>query len=270
MSGHFDLGGVTPARYFFSIAIVLGLLFAMISTDEDANWVLLTLQWQLQTLVPMGLLIGAHMALLGSSRFTALNAWFALLVSGLVGATLFAPLALAIELWLEPANLRETMTERLIDEWFSVTPPVMCTWLALNAPWLLGFRLQKNVETERPDSTAPVDPASLEFVALLPAELQGRPLLLKSELHYLMVVTEQGRGLVLFNLGDAVASIPPGCGILVHRSYWVAFEAIEELIRRGRQGELRLAGGEVVPVSRNRLAEVDRALKDYRAGRPEE
>jgi len=56
----------------------------------------------------------------------------------------------------------------------------------------------------------------------------------------------------------------------VHRSYWVSFEAIEELIRRGRQGELRLAGGEVVPVSRNRLAEVDRALKDYRAGRPEE
>jgi len=47
---------------------------------------------------PMGLLIGAHMALLGSSRFTALNAWFALLVSGLVGATLFAPRALALEL----------------------------------------------------------------------------------------------------------------------------------------------------------------------------
>ena len=84
--------------------------------------------------------------------------------------------------------------------------------------------------------------------------------MLKSELHYLQVVTDSGSALILYNLSDAVAQMPPALGMTVHRSYWVAFDAIEAFNRRGRQGELRLVNGERVPVSRNRLAEVEQAL----------
>ena len=77
---------------------------------------------------------------------------------------------------------------------------------------------------------------------------------------YLRVVTDRGSALILYNLGDAVRQMPGDIGMLVHRSYWVALESIEQLVRRGRQGELRLADGSRVPVSRNRLAEVTRRL----------
>ena len=103
-------------------------------------------------------------------------------------------------------------------------------------------------------------------MSLLSPEKQGKLLLLKSELHYLKVVTDQGSGLILYNLADAVAQLPERSGLLVHRSYWVAFDAVDELIRRGRQGELRLKNGQMVPVSRSKLNEVSRQLIDRSAG----
>ena len=75
------------------------------------------------------------------------------------------------------------------------------------------------------------------------------------------MVTDRGSALILYNLGDAVRQIPGDSGMLVHRSYWVAIESIEQLVRHGRQGELRLADGSLAPVSRNRLAEVTRRLQ---------
>ena len=258
MNGQFDIGGISPTKYFFSIAVVLGLLFALISTDQDRHILLVFLQWQLQAVVPMALMIGTHRLLLNSSLFARLNPWFGLAISGLIGASLFAPVALGIDLWLDapgPINL----TAELIDEWSSVAPPVTICWLALNAPWQLGYRLEKTAAKTLPDET-PADRLQAEFLAQLPPDKQGRLLLLKSELHYLQVVTENGSALILYNLSDAVAQLPPTMGMTVHRSYWVAFDAVEAFNRRGRQGELRLVNGELVPVSRNRLAEVEQSL----------
>ena len=91
-------------------------------------------------------------------------------------------------------------------------------------------------------------------------------MLLKSELHYLQVVTDQGSSLILYNLGDAIDQLPRPIGVTVHRSYWVAMDAIEKLEKRGRQGELSLRNGQRVPVSRNRMAEVSQRLAELSAG----
>lgn len=266
MNGHFDIGGVTPRKYFFSIAVVLGLLFAMISVDHQHPVALVFLQWQLQTVLPMALLIAAHVVLLYSPWFARLNPWLALGISGVVGASLFAPIALLIDLWLatEPPA---SFTAELFGEWISVTPPVALCWVALNAPWLLGYRLEKRAETESESinqGDEPRLPAESEaaFMSLLPPDKRGRLLLLKSELHYLQVMTDQGSSLILYNLGDAIDQLPPALGIMVHRSYWVALDAIEKLEKRGRQGELSLRNGQRVPVSRNRMAEVSRRLDE--------
>jgi len=260
MNGHFEIGGVTPRRYFFSIAIVLGLLFALISGDQDKSPIVTLVQWQLQTLLPMALLIGTHIVLLNNARFAGLNAWLALTISGVVGASMFAPLALMIDFWLEP-GVEVTFLEELQDEWLSVTPPVVICWLALNTPWLLGYRIEKSADM---DSQAGKEghfaDDRVEFMTLLPPDKQGRLLLLKSELHYLQVVTDQGSALILYNLGDAIAQLPATQGLMVHRSYWVAYDAIDELVRRGRQGELKLCDGQSVPVSRNRLQAVTNSL----------
>jgi len=260
MNGHFEIGGVTPRRYFFSIAIVLGRLFALTSGDQGKPQIVNLVQWQLQTLLPMALLIGTHIVLLNSAHFAGLNSWLALTISGVVGASMFAPLALTIDFWLEP-GFEATFLEELQDEWLSVTPPVVICWLALNTPWLLGYRIEKSTDTNSRSAVEGHSAADrVEFMTLLPPEKQGRLLLLKSELHYLQVVTDQGSALILYNLGDAIDQLPPAQGLMVHRSYWVAYDAIEELIRQGRQGELKLCNGQSVPVSRNRLQAVTNSL----------
>lgn len=260
MNGHFEIGAVTPRRYFFSIAIVLGLLFALTSGDQDRPQIVILVQWQLQTLLPISLLIGTHMVLLKNAGFAGLNSWLALTISGAVGASIFAPLALMIDFWLEPAT-EAPFIEELLDEWVSVTPPVVICWLALNTPWLLGYRIEKSADTENQAGiTGHNTDNSAEFMTLLPPEQQGRLLLLKSELHYLQVVTDQGSTLILYNLGDAIAQLPETEGLMVHRSYWVAYDAIDELVRRGRQGELKLRDGQTVPVSRNRMQAVRNSL----------
>ncbi len=262
MNGHFDIGGITPSKYFFSIAIVLGLLFAMTSVDQGKAPLLVFLQWQLQTVVPMALLVSAHMLFLKSVRFAGLSPWLALSISGLVGASLFAPIALAIDFWLEPQAQFTSYTGELFNEWISVTPPVAICWIALNVPWLLGYRLEKSIsadmQTELTDNASDLEP---EFLSLLPPEKRGKLLFLKSELHYLQVVTDQGSGLILYNLGDAIAQLPAESGLSVHRSYWVAQDAVDELIRQGRQGLLKLSNGQTVPVSRNKLNLVSARLE---------
>ena len=233
-------------------------------------------QWQLQTVLPMALLIASHVLLSNLSWFVGLNAWWALSISGFVGATLFAPLALLIDLWLESTQSDDLLGE-LAEEWMSVVPPVAICWLALNAPWVLGFRLEKH---DHPDlarqseerSPAPPDrdngPEPAGFMAMLPPEIQGRLILLKSELHYLRVVTENGSSLILYNLADAIAQLPADSGLSVHRSYWIAFDAVGSLTRRGRQGLLRLCDGSEVPVSRSRLASVSRRLEERQVSPP--
>ena len=276
MNGHFDFGAVTPAKYFFSIAAVLGLLFAMISPEPQKPAAIVFVQWQLQTLLPMALLIGSHLLLSRSRYFARLNAWLALSISGIVGASLFVPLALLIDIRFEgaPSN---GLAAALFGEWLGVVPPVATCWLALNAPWMLGFRLEKGDRGELGEAPAAANGTAAvaseaargqaEFTELLPPDRRGRPLHLKSELHYLQVVTDKGSGLILYNLADAVAQLPPESGISVHRSHWVALDAVESLRRRGRQGELRLRDGSLVPVSRSRFAEVSRRLEQIgRAG----
>lgn len=257
MNGQFAIGGLTPARYFFTIAVVLGLLFAMISDEPERPVALVFFQWQLQTLVPMALLIGSHIGLLRLRAFGGLNPWFGLLLSGVVGASLFAPVALAIDLWLEAPSPDRDLFAELVDEWLSVTPPVTLCWIALNAPWQLGFRLQRADGDVAVDGPVALDAAdNAEFMQLVADERRGRLLYLKSELHYLQVVTDRGSSLILYNLADAIEQLPARAGIQVHRSYWVARDAIEKLERRGRQGELLLRDGHRVPVSRQRLAAV--------------
>jgi hypothetical protein len=154
------IGDVSPGRYFAGVAVVLGLLFASISVEEG-DGSLIWLQWQLQTGTPILILLVVHRLLHQWSRFDALNPWLKLSVSGVLGASLFAPISLAIDAMLgEPWGV-PLLTE-LWDEWQGVTPPVTMAWIAINAPWVLGFRLtrsQVGAPASTPDAGTP--PADL-------------------------------------------------------------------------------------------------------------
>jgi hypothetical protein len=91
------------------------------------------------------------------------------------------------------------------------------------------------------------------FWAQLPTGIGRDILYLKSELHYLLVVTRQGRSLILCNLRDAMEACHHLPGLQPHRSYWVNQTAIQTLKKQGRVGVLHLCNGAEIPVSRNHL-----------------
>lgn len=105
-------------------------------------------------------------------------------------------------------------------------------------------------------AAAPVeaDPASPRILRHLPPRL-GRDLLcLSMEDHYVRLHTVQGSALVLMSLGQALEELGDLDGLQVHRSWWVAREAVEGVTEDGRKLRLRLKGGIEAPVSRASVA----------------
>lgn len=116
-------------------------------------------------------------------------------------------------------------------------------------------------EPERPEPGEP-EPHHLEpapFLRRLPPSI-GRDLLcLEMQDHYVEAHTREGSALLLMRFRDAVAELG-GAGMQVHRSWWVARDAVEGLENDGRRTMVRLRGGRRIPVSRALLSEVRAAL----------
>jgi hypothetical protein len=97
-------------------------------------------------------------------------------------------------------------------------------------------------------STAPAPPDN--FLRRLPLAL-GRDLLaLEMEDHYARVHTALGSTLILLRLRDAVAELGAGSGLQVHRSWWVARDAVAQVERDAGRLVLVLRNGLRVPVSK--------------------
>ena len=107
-----------------------------------------------------------------------------------------------------------------------------------------------------PAEPAPQRPALLDR---LPAALRGRLLYLSMQDHYVEVVTDKGSHLVLMRLADAIGETAGTEGMQVHRSHWVARDAVAGSVRDGARLTLRLVNGAELPVSRSKLADVRKA-----------
>lgn len=100
-------------------------------------------------------------------------------------------------------------------------------------------------------------PAEPRLYARIPPRL-GRDLLaLAMEDHYVRVHTALGSDLILMRLRDAVAELDGVPGLQVHRSHWVAADAVAAVERRpdGKM-TLVLTNGLRVPVSRSYAGDV--------------
>jgi DNA-binding LytR/AlgR family response regulator len=85
----------------------------------------------------------------------------------------------------------------------------------------------------------------------LPHRLRiGRLHAIEAEDHYLRVHTDLGSDLVLMRMADACALLDPARGVRVHRSWWVAREAVRQVRQQSGRMELELPGGVIAPVSR--------------------
>jgi hypothetical protein len=263
-----NLRDVGTRNYFLAVGTFLAVLFTVLAPEgsTDLGLAARLLQWTAQVAIPLILLIAAHLALSRSGTFDRWNPWLKLTISGIVGSLLFAPLALTLDFvfgiddWHKVAAPAQLLM-LLADEILGVVLPVTLVWIGINAPRVLGLDFSQPSpasQAQRQEGAQYRAPASA-LLKLLPGDLGADIVFMKSELHYLRVVTTQGSALVLYNLRDAIEELPPDAGMQPHRSYWVALKHLERLARRDGKPYLRLRDGSQIPVSRRRLSEA-RAL----------
>jgi hypothetical protein len=94
-----------------------------------------------------------------------------------------------------------------------------------------------------------------KFLERLPLKLRGGEVwAVEAEDHYLRLHTSKGQDLILMRLSDAVAELEGIEGAQVHRSWWVARDAIADARRGDGRATLTLKDGSQVPVSRTYAA----------------
>jgi DNA-binding LytR/AlgR family response regulator len=95
----------------------------------------------------------------------------------------------------------------------------------------------------------------------------GEVLCLQMEDHYVRVHTAAGSRLVFATLSQAIAAVGGREGLQVHRSWWVASQAVAGAEAHGRNLRLRLVNGVTAPVARSAVAAVRAAgwIGDARA-----
>lgn len=90
--------------------------------------------------------------------------------------------------------------------------------------------------------------------ARLSRGFEGPVLALESEDHYVRVHGPRRSELLLIRMRDAIVEMDGIAGEQVHRSWWVAADAVKGVEAEGRNRKLVLANGMKVPVSRDSVA----------------
>ncbi len=124
----------------------------------------------------------------------------------------------------------------------AMTLPVGATYLMVERR-LLAPR-------QEPSPSLPAEPGPARLLARLPARLSGPVIALQGEDHYVRVHMPLDSELVLMRFGDAIEELDGAAGERVHRSWWVASEAVRDVRSSGRRLSLILSNGVEVPVTR--------------------
>lgn len=237
--------------------------------------------------------IGVFLAILGPFGSIAqplpvrLLSWLAF---GYAGYAIYSPMGILVErahrtldlpkpgLWLAAVAIATVpMTVLVIFMQFVPNwPPVMSIQAAMTSYFyvfvvgggvtllfhVLKFRsdpgaLSQEPADLRPDSPSPETENPL--LARLPPALGSDIIALEMEDHYVRVHTALGSELVLMRMRDAAEHLSEWDGRQVHRSWWVARGAVEDVIREGRNVRLLLGRGIEAPVSRAQVSELKQA-----------
>jgi len=185
-----------------------------------------------------------------------------LAIGGLIGSLLAYPLLAVRRILLDLPPL-PSFAEPLValDSLLRYNSSGIFTWVVvgLGFHYLAGLPMFGHAVAAAPsaDPAAPAGVTGLQ--GRLPAHVRGPVRLLVASEHYLRVVTERGEAMVLYRFGDAVAEQSRDRGAQVHRSFWIARDAVASVRRNGAKVTLGLEDGTDVPVSRTYLMDAKRA-----------
>lgn len=103
-----------------------------------------------------------------------------------------------------------------------------------------------------------IDPQT-RFLRRLPLAERGPLVRIEAQDHYLKVVTGRGSALILLRMNEAVEELANVAGLQVHRSHWIALNAVTAHRREKGRDLLILSDGAEVPVSRSNRAAAQEA-----------
>ena len=275
------LGVASMSKTLPVVCLVLIVLFVFIKPEATAGYGFLErlLFWTVHIGLGLASIVLAS-RLLRPALGRAMPLVLAILVTGIAGAALLAPVYLLLE-QIAPAGVVEEpdswldvfaaqgILQSVIAEFLEVTPVFLAAWFAVNLPLLLA----RPVLSARPPDTpagpggghpAPGQAAESpqtdagpreQFFALIPRALGQDIIAVSSDMHYLHVHTTLGKCMVLGTIRD-VASLLEDAGLLVHRSHWVAHAHVRRIAKRGSAWECVMTNDLRIPGSRRNRANV--------------
>jgi hypothetical protein len=208
-----------------------------------------------------------------------LPGWLPLLVAGVGGAALLAPVGVLVEQLL-PVSLRplddgdewlDAFAGRgwwhaVIGEFLESTPEILGFWMIINLPFLVSRRSGSDspdpddpdsqpTDLDKSEASRYAEAARVEFIGRLPEALGTNVLAISSDLHYLHVYTDRGRCMILGSLQQAAEAMGE-VGLRVHRAHWVARRAIVKIVKNGNEWSCLLTNDLKVPISRRNKSTV--------------
>lgn len=120
-----------------------------------------------------------------------------------------------------------------------------------------GISLLQLAASRRSVPVKAVAEPGVRFLSRLPAGVAGELVCIRMEDHYLRVTTRNGEALILMRMRDALGELKDYPGLQVHRSWWVAADAVVRLARSGRRLEVVLKNGTRAPVSSTHRGQVE-------------
>lgn len=103
------------------------------------------------------------------------------------------------------------------------------------------------------------DPQPPAILDRLPFDKRGPLISLSVQDHYVEVTTRKGHELILLRLSDALREVGDTPGLQVHRSHWIALDAVRSVRRDGARAIVTLTDGRDIPVSRTYVPAIKKA-----------
>lgn len=274
------LGAASLSTTLPVVGFVLVLLFVLMRPEATSGYSVLERFVFWLTHVGSGLLSILVASKLVRPRLVRdLPTWLTILLTGLVGAGLLAPLYLLLEgltpprladepdAWLDFFAMRGPI-QAVIAEFLEVTPVFLAAWYTVNLPLLLvrpelddnpsngpGEPGRASTDEPTPKQTPKDQEAREGLYSRLPLAIGRDIVLVSSDMHYLHVYTTLGKCMILGTIRDTAEQLGDK-GMLVHRSHWVAHGHVARLARHGRSVVCVMSNGQRVPVSRRKQSEV--------------
>ena len=201
--------------------------------------------------------------------------WLALMLIGTAFSNLVTRFAVRVELFEQRPWTWAVLVALAITPPLSVAVWLMTAWvfqvpmppraMLANAPPVLLISMAMLALTvlsqRRPALThsAPIGSPTIAFHSRLPPRLRDAEIhAIQAEDHYLRLHTSAGQDLILMRLSDAIGELEGLEGARVHRSWWVARQAVIGAATSDGRASLSLKGGLNAPVSRTYV----RSLRD--------